>query len=128
MPTSDDIEKMKMELLEQQREAQEAREREQRVQDSIKLAMELQKSKVEGYYLVMGCFKEASNAENMMKSLEKMGYSAREIELKTGYAMVAIEGYATFNEALKDLELIGEKDICPYDVWIYDSKDGLHID
>lgn len=127
MPTSEEIEQMKIELQEQERALQEeARVREQMVQDSLERVMQAQKSEVEGYYLVLGCFKERSNADAMYEKLIKKGCSAKQIEMQIGYTMVAIGGYRTFTEAYEVLFSIGEDDICPYDVWVYDSKDGLH--
>lgn len=127
MPTSGEIEEMRVQLQEQQRLEIEAKQREQKIQDSIRLSMEAaQKAPKEGYYLVMGCFKEEKNADSMLEDLKKRGYSAGQLGLKNGYTMVAVGAYKTYLEAFNELVKLSDDSICPYDVWIYNTNQGLH--
>lgn len=128
MPTSKDIERMKLEIQQQESErlAQEAA-REQRIRDSL-AAMELavQKPAVEGYYVVLGSFKVHKNAEAFGVLVDKHGYSSEKILMKNGYMMVAIGGFTSFSQAYGEMEKIGEQDFCPYDMWVYGASQGLH--
>lgn len=130
MPTSDDIERMKLEIQRQENEriAQEAA-KVQRIKDSLAMveaAAAAQKPAVEGYYVVLGSFKVHSNADAFEALVKKNGYSAQKILMKNGYMMVAVGGFTTFNQAYRELEKIGELDFCPYDMWVYGASQGLH--
>ena len=130
MPTSEDIERMRIEIQQQEMErmAQEAA-RAQRVADSLALveaAAAQHKSAVDGFYVVLGSFKVHKNADALEAIVKKHGYSAEKILMKNGYMMVAIGGFSNFNQAYKELEKIGELDFCPYDLWVYAASQGLH--
>ena len=130
MPTSGDINKMRFEIQQQERErmAQEAAKA-QRVADSLALveaAAAQHKSAVDGFYVVLGSFKVHKNADALEAIVKKHGYSAEKILMKNGYMMVAIGGFSNFNQAYKELEKIGELDFCPYDLWVYSASQGLH--
>ena len=130
MPTSEDIERMRIEIQQQEMErmAQEAA-RAQRVADSLALveaAAAQHKSAVDGFYVVLGSFKVHKNADALEAIVKKHGYSAEKILMKNGYMMVAIGGFSNFNQAYKELEKIGELDFCPYDLWVYSASQGLH--
>ena len=127
LPTSEEIARMKVELQQQQeRETAEAA-RVQRLQDSIK-AMEAEAAlhKVSGYYVVLGSFKDFRNADALVELVKGHGYAAEAIMLKSGYKMVAIGGFGTFSDAYREMEKIGEKDFCPYDMWVYSAAQQLH--
>lgn len=130
MPTSEDIERMKLEISRQESErlAQEAAKA-QRIKDSLALveaAAAAQKPVVEGYYVILGSFKVHKNADALEVMVKKNGYAAEKILMKNGYMMVAIGGFSNFNQAYKELEKIGELDFCPYDLWVYSASQGLH--
>ena len=127
MPTSEDIARMKLELQLDSQRAEEAA-REQRIKDSLAQA-EIEAARmnvVEGYYVVLGSFKDYGNAEALAELVKKNGFAAKQIMLKNGLKMVAVGGFQSFGEAAKELERIGEKDFCPYDLWVYASTQGLH--
>lgn len=128
MPTSRDIEQMKIELQikEQQRLEEEARAR--RIQDSIRNAQTMKVPALEGYYVVLGSFKDYRNAEALEALVKKNGYPAKQVLLKNGFKMVVVGGYGRFGEASRQMEIIGEMDFCPYDMWIYEASQGLHVE
>ena len=130
MPTSEDIERMRIEIQQQERErmAQEAA-REQMVKDSLAMveaAAAVQKPEVDGFYVVLGSFKVHKNADALEAQVKKYGYSAEKILMKNGYMMVAVGGFSSFSQAHKEMEKIGELDCCPYDLWVYAASQGLH--
>ena len=129
MPTSEDIERMRIEIRKQEMErmAQEAA-RAQMVKDSLALveAAAVQKPAVDGFYVVLGSFKVHKNADALEALVGKHGYSAEKILMKNGYMMVAVGGFNNFSQAHKEMEKIGELDCCPYDLWVYAASQGLH--
>ena len=130
MPTSEDIERMKLEIQQQERErmAQEAAQA-QRVKDSLAMveaAAAVRKPAVDGYYVVLGSFKVHKNADALEALVKKHGFSAEKILMKNGYMMAAIGGFSNFSQAHKELEKVGELDFCPYDMWVYAASQGLH--
>lgn len=128
MPTSKDIEVMKQELALQQQLKQQEAAREQRVQDSLKRVEEMMASvpKVEGYYVVLGSFKDHRNAQTLENLVKEFGHSAEQILLKNGFMMVAVGGHSTYSQAYRTMEKIGDQDFCPYDMWIYGASQNLH--
>ncbi len=130
MATSDDIERLRVEM-----EQKELRQRQ--IEDSIETARldSLKKAQESGipyaqldkqYYVIMGSFKEVSNADILKAELEKIGYSPVRIELKNGFEMVALAGFNNYGEALKEIAKIERNDLCPYDVWVYSVSQSLH--
>lgn len=129
MPTSEDIARMKQELQLQQEQIAKAAEeaRMQRMQDSIKAAQaEAQLQRVSGYYVVLGSFKDHRNADALEALVRKFGYGPETIMLKNGFKMVVVGGFSTYSQAYREMEKIGEKDFCPYDMWVYGASQGLH--
>ncbi len=129
MPTSEDIARMKVEL--QQQEAMKAAEaaRLQREQDSLKAieaAKVVQANKVSGYYVVLGSFKDYRNADALEALVRANGYAPHTMMLKNGFKMVVVGGFGTFAQARNEMERIGDKDFCPYDMWVYSASQGLH--
>lgn len=127
MPTSEDIEKMKLELERQELLAQQEAAREQRIRDSLKRVEELAAiPKVEGYYVVLGSFKDHRNAEALDKLVKGFGYQSEQILLRNGFMMVAVGGHSTYSQAYRTMDKIGDQDFCPYDMWIYGASQSLH--
>ncbi len=129
MPTSTDIKNLqdKIEL-----------ERSIKKQDSINLAHQALKeqsvdtlSSVNNldrrFYLVLGSFRDDSYVDEMTMTLLKLGYSAKVIQLKNGMKMVSAGAYDSISDAVKDLKKVSAEDLCPYDAWIYDVNQNLHI-
>lgn len=78
------------------------------------------------YYIIIGSFKEEHNTRNLSSFLKGQGYVPRIIPLKNGYDMVALEGYDSYSAVRAEVEKIEQKEVCPYDVWIYDVRQQLH--
>ena len=131
MPTSEDIAMMKEQLAineakEQQRLQEEARLK--FIEDSLAQAQAQQVQKIEGYHVIIGAFKDYSNADALEKFVFGLGYKPIKIMLKNGYMMVSLGGYATVGEAVAQIRKIESLEVCPYDVWVYPAHKGLHIE
>ena len=113
-PTSEDIERMRLEAQEQARMKRE--------QDSLnKLrALELEQARI-------AAEKVEGNAEKMYAMLEKNGYKPRVIEFNNGFEAVSVAAYNDYREAIKAMQDIMEYQFCPEDVWIYDVNQNMHV-
>ena len=131
MPTSEDIEQMKRELQDMEKQELQREQELQRaafVEDSIRQAQqELQDEvKVEGYHVIIGSFKDYKNAQQLADFVATQGYSPMQIPLKNGYMMVSLGQKDHLYEAVQLMDSIYSKEECPYDVWIYSSRQKLH--
>ena len=132
MPTSEELAVMKEQLaareaMEQQRLQQEARMK--FVEDSLAQVEAARKEeKIEGYHVIIGAFKDYSNADALEKFVKEMGYQPVKIMLKNGYMMVSVGGYGTVEEAVAQIRKIESLEVCPYDVWVYPAHKGLHVE
>lgn len=127
MPTSEDVARMKHELaLEEVMRQEAARQAEQQARDSIEAAEAAARVQLEGYFVVVGAFKDPANAEKMGKIVGEMGYEPQYIPLKNGYMMVSAGNYSTLRPAREQMEKMQDSDECPFDIWIYLASQGLH--
>ncbi len=131
MATSEDIARMKMEMEQKALQEQRVKDSLETIRlDSLRIAQEQAASpyaKLEKqYYVVVGSYKEESNAQAMYAQLQKAGYLPLRIKLKNGFEMVAAVGTDSLEEACVQLNKIGETDLCPYDAWIYNIGQNLH--
>lgn len=128
-PTSDDLERMRIE--------EQAQARARFVQDSINRAkadsiayaqaLEAAKPKFNGRYLVVvGSFLTHSNAERMVALLTKEGYQPQTIHFKNGFDGVAVVGYDSFRQAYRAIDDLIQYEFAPEDIWIYDVQQQLH--
>ena len=131
LPTSEDIAQMKQELMEkEQQELQRLQELERAafVEDSIRQAQQKLQAvgQVKGYHVIIGSFKDLRNAQQLADFVATQGYSPLQIPLKNGYMMVSLGEKEHLYEAVQLKESILSKEECPYDVWVYSSKQKLH--
>ncbi len=129
MATSEDIERMKIEMEQKAlRERRIADSIERLRLDSLRAAEEaLQKRGLEKrFYVIMGSFKESANVGVMESEISKLGYKPVTIPLKNDFVMVALGGYDTLEEACAEVGKVEKDNLCPYDVWVYDVNQGLH--
>ena len=131
MPTSEDLEKMKQEAVEQARK--------QRELDSVNRVRALEQEKARAaaqenlldesagrYHVILGSFKVEGNAEKMYALLEKNGYKPRVIKFNNGFEVVSVAAYDNYRDALRAMNDIMEYQFCPEDVWIYDIRQTMH--
>ena len=128
LPTSEDLARMKDEIAAREQQMVLQQQREAFVQDSIAKAAALEQKvePVAGYHVIIGSFKDYRNAEALMAFVKKQGYNPVQIELKNGYMMVSLGQMETLSAAVKLMEKIEQNEECPYDVWVYSSRQKLH--
>ena len=126
MPTSEDIALMKEELQAKQQEI--LQQRAAFVEDSLRKVQEQVqvKPQIGGYHVIIGSFRDYKNAEALYEFVKKQGYNPLQIPLKNGYMMVSLGQVETLPEAVRMMQSIEQKEECPYDGWVYSSRQKLH--
>ena len=79
------------------------------------------------FYVIVGSFKDESNASKMDGYLLKNGYKPIRLEFKNGYKVVSSGAFSNANEAYVAMRKLLELDFSPEDVWVYDTNQKLHI-
>ena len=139
-PTSEDIEKARVEILLAQESAlkqslDSLKQEKQAVQDSID-ALELfvqqggtvlNPSKLGGlyttklqyrYYVIIGAFRTRSNAEALLMKAETAGYKPALISFRNGLLAVGLCPVDECGSAVEMVKKIRQESFCPSDVWI----------
>ena len=125
MKTSSEIEQMKQMDYE-------TSQRQKMLQDSLAAIEAAERAVAENpgldkrYYVILGSFKEQSNVDLMVKDAKAFNFNPTVIPCSNGFTMVAASGHSTLPEACSARIKVEELDICPYDIWIYDTNQGLH--
>lgn len=143
-PTSSDLDGMRAELVrrqeaEKQALAEQAALEEKRIADSIAVAAALDTLESMGgilrspeklgglssstvldskYYIVLGSFKEASNASRYAERIINAGFPAKVITFRTGFNSVGVSPSDNPAEFLKSLREVKKQDFFPGDFWI----------
>lgn len=71
-----------------------------------------------GYFIVVGSFKSAVNAERMARRVSDAGYDAATLKFSNGMTAVAVEPRTKIADALDVYEKVRNEKFCPEDVWI----------
>lgn len=70
------------------------------------------------YYIVVGSFRNRSNAESLLNDVSAKGYSPVLINFRNGFNAVGISPASSLKEVLASLKKVKTEDFCPSDVWI----------
>ena len=70
------------------------------------------------YFIIGGSFRSAENATKFIKQLKEQGYNGQNLGVFNGLNRVAMEGFATIDEAQKELNSLLSKNPA-YGVWIH---------
>ncbi len=70
------------------------------------------------YYIVIGAFRERTNAESLVKKVSSRGYPATLISFRNGFNVVGVCPSGDPGKVYDSLKKIREEDFCPEDVWI----------
>ena len=139
-PTSEDIEKVRVEKLLAEEAALKAsldslKAEKQSVQDSID-ALELfvqqggtvlNPSKLGGlyttklqykYYVIIGAFRTRTNAESLFSRAEAAGYQPVLISFRNGRMAVGLCPSNNIKDAFEGLKKVKQESFCPSDVWV----------
>jgi hypothetical protein len=70
------------------------------------------------YYIIVGCFRQRTNAELLLNKASERGYSPALISFRNGMIAVGLCPVNTIADALASLRDVKEEPFCPTDVWI----------
>ena len=73
------------------------------------------------YYVIVGTFGNADNAEKRMKGAEQAGYSAVKIRYRNGFTAVGVLPSDSLSDAFASLRGIRDGGFCP-DAWILENS------
>lgn len=134
-PTSEDLERMRIESEAKAKKQREADSLEQVKAADLAREMEAQAAKEaealnesDGRFrVILGSFKVENNATNMFARLERMGCKPERIMFKNGFDVVSAGSYETYNQAYDAMVgLLVKYEWTPEDIWIYDINQNLH--
>lgn len=139
-PTSEEIESKKLEILKAQEAIEQARldslVRERKmVQDSLAALDSLKQqggtilnpaklgglfsTKLEArYYVIVGAFRQRTNAEVLLEKAAALGYKPALILFRSGMIAVGLCPVNTLPEAVASLKKVKMESFCPSDAWI----------
>lgn len=80
----------------------------------------------EGFYAVIGSFKNESNAKYLYNSISASGTPVEMVKMKNGFTAVMICHGATYDEAYRGMRDFYEDKKCPEGIWIYNTAKKLH--
>lgn len=81
---------------------------------------------VNRFHIIMGSFKDSTNARKMADLLTKNGYKPTLFLSKNGSTMVSASSFNNQSEANKELNNLLEKDFTPDDIWVYETNQKFH--
>ncbi|MDR0667325.1 MAG: SPOR domain-containing protein [Prevotellaceae bacterium] len=80
------------------------------------------------YHVIVGSFKKPEHADRMRRLLQDKGYAAQQMVFKNGFFCVSVSSHPDVRTAREQLKLVLSMELCPDDVWVYDSNTLLHHD
>jgi Sporulation related domain. len=81
-----------------------------------------QKTKEQGFHVVIGSFKVAQNATSFATAVESMGYKTSLIKSPNGFNLVSIGKYKNYSSAYKEILHINEGSQTPMEMWVYSAN------
>lgn len=139
-PTGKELDRIKVEMLRQQEVRHQARidslkKVEKALSDSIAVLDSIRQlhgtilnpSEIGGlyttmldfrYYIVVGAFKDRTNAEVFLTTVKNEGYKPVLISFRNGFNAVGIAPANDLFQVYNSLKTVKQKDFCPDDVWI----------
>ena len=82
----------------------------------------------DGFYAVIGSFKNESNAQYLYNSISASGTPVEIVKMKNGFTAVMICHGATYDEAYRGMREFYQDKKCPEGIWIYNTAKKLHIE
>ena len=89
---------------------------------------ETRKTLPDGFYAVIGSFKNAGNAEYLYNSISASGTPVEIVKMKNGFTAVMICRGDTYDEAYRGMREFYKDKKCPEGIWIYNTAKKLHIE
>ena len=81
-----------------------------------------------GYYVVLGSFKNADNAQYYYNSLSASGAEVHLVKMKNDFTAVMICHGATYDESYAKMQEFYRDKKKPEDIWIYNTAKKMHLE
>jgi hypothetical protein len=132
MPTSQELaaakEKARQDSIQKADYARLQEENRQRQRDSI-LQAQAAKPALQRYHVVFGCFMVPDNANRLMQNLTRAGLTPQNIAFKNGFNVISAAAYDKLGDAYNGMnQLMSASSLAPYNIWIYDTRQQLHLE
>ena len=82
----------------------------------------------EGFYAVLGSFKNENNARYLYNSISASGTPVELVKMKNGFTAVMICHGSSYDETYRALLDFYKNEKCPEGIWIYNTAKQLHIE
>lgn len=82
----------------------------------------------EGFYAVLGSFKNESNARYLYNSISASGTPVELVKMKNGFTAVMICHSDNYDETYRQMLDFYKNEKCPEGIWIYNTAKKLHLE
>jgi len=86
----------------------------------------VQTTPVNRYHVIVGSFKEYSNASKMAEFLKGKGYNPTMMDFRNGFRVVSAASFPNMGPAFTEMYKIADLGIIKDDIWVYDIRQKLH--
>lgn len=102
---------------------------EQQIAEAADMAAEAaQEGLAEGFYAVLGSFKNESNARYLYNSISASGTPVELVKMKNGFSAVMICHSDSYDETYSRMLDFYKNEKCPEGIWIYNTSKKLHLE
>ncbi len=78
------------------------------------------------YHVIVGSFKDHSNATKMAEYLRVKGYNPTLMDFRNGFRVVSAASFPQMGPAFTEMYKIADLNIIKDDIWVYDIRQKLH--
>lgn len=78
------------------------------------------------YHVIVGSFKDHSNAAKMAEYLKGKGYNPAVMDFRNGFRVVSAASFPQMGPAFTEMYKIADMNIIKDDIWVYDIRQKLH--
>ncbi len=104
-----------------------AKHQEQSVKQEQKpVTTPVQSSFTNRYHVIVGSFKDHSNASRMADYLKNKGYNPALMDFRNGFRVVSAASFPNMGPAFTEMYRIADLNIIKDDIWVYDIRQKLH--
>ncbi len=96
------------------------------VQEQKPVAAPIKANPENRYHVIVGSFKEYSNASKMAEYLKGKGYNPAMMDFKNGFRVVSAASFPQMGPAFTEMYKIADMNIIKDDIWVYDIRQKLH--
>ncbi|GAB1473036.1 hypothetical protein MASR2M69_04770 [Bacteroidota bacterium] len=96
------------------------------VQEQKPVPAPVQSNPVNRYHVIVGSFKDHTNAAKMAEYLRGKGYNPSLMDFRNGFRVVSAASFPQMGPAFTEMYKIADMNIIKDDIWVYDIRQKLH--